>query len=181
MLHFHRTMRNATGALAKISNVRVHEGASTVIHRADGTQQDTRFEQLSATFTTNADELEDKPAQQIFDKLGRAAAEMADQQSRIFFERLHETLEGAGQGVDARGRIFDEAFFEALEKIFIDFNERGDPEWPEFFAGIDAAQKFADFQDKLRSDPELQARFKLIMDQKRMDWRDRENSRKLVG
>ena len=87
----------------------------------------------------------------------------------------------SGNAVDAKGQpLSPSLLFKALEKMEINFDENGRP--TNLVLVLHPAQ-VADFKKKAAEwdkDPEYQKTFKDLMEKKRAEWRDRENSRKLV-
>ena len=67
-----------------------------------------------------------------------------------------------------------------LEKIEIDFDKSGNPIMPTILLSPKDVRKFKEKFKEWDKNPEMERRSKEIIEKKRKQWLDRENSRKLV-
>jgi hypothetical protein len=91
-------------------------------------------------------------------------------------------LDEAGQVVDAQGKPLDaELIFQVIESVQIDFDDDGNQHSFSFAVGPELYARLQAELQKIADDPVLKQRYDEIMNRKRMEWRDREAARKLVG
>lgn len=170
------------GPLAEVPESIHFEGSSSITYYADGTQSETESVEIRSQLKIELEEVETMTPEKVHEKIDLLAQEMAKKQARHFYKKTDETAEEDGTVVNAEGAPFSmDLFFEALEKIDIDFDENGDPIGltvamsPELFRSAAKTLKQAE------NDPDLNKRFDAIMERKKEKWRVRENNRKLVG
>ena len=161
-----------------IKAVVMHEGHRMELRRSDGSIERRLLKNIGTAIRIHTDDLEKRGLQAVLAAMEVAAADLAEKQSRFFFERLNETLEEAGQTRDAGGKPFTfDLMLEALEMVDIDFDEHGQPIWPTFLCGrahYETAQKWVLTDEQKQKDEEL-------VERKRLAWRERESNRRLVS
>lgn len=172
---------------ALASRVRVFEGHKHLLVREDGTYEESEYSPIGEEIKFDIKEIENMAQANTLDplykKFDELAEKIASKEAKMFYGKIDQTLEKTGGIVSAKGRPFFEVFFECIEKIEIDFDENGKPEFPTLIINPETEEKIK-LQDKLKeieTDQSYNKRFKEILDKKREDFRDRENSRKLVG
>ena len=170
------------GGLANVPVSRMFEGKKSIIVREDGSIEDMNPQAITAEFVINLAEIKGMSHEMILDKINTMAKDMAEKQAKLSYEVIGKAAEEVGNVVDADGETFSmDLFFQALEKIDRDFDEAGNPSElacsvsPELFSSI------AKIIEQAKTDPEIDERFKALMERKREEWRVRENNRELVG
>ena len=170
------------GPLANIPVSRMFEGNKSIIVREDGSVSDMNPKPITSELKIDLAKIEGMSHEMILDKINTMAKEMAEKQAKLSYEVIGNTAEEVGNVVDADGETFSmDMFFQALEKIDRDFDEAGNPSelaWavsPKLFPSI------AKIIEQAKIDPEIDKRFKALMERKREEWRVRENNRELVG
>ncbi|GEM_PF-403690 len=159
----------------------VHEGNRLRVVRADGSIDESELEKASAEMSIKLEDIPGLTLEKRLAMLNDQADQIASQISKGLFEGLKRELDKAGQAVDQRGRTLDaEAVFSVLEKIQFEFDETGGHEIA-VVLHPDLAPKMMDVLKQIESDPILRKRYEEIITRKRMEWRDREAARKLVG
>ena len=160
----------------------IHEGERMRIIRADGSVEESDMKLSSAEMTIKTDELATLTIKDRMDRLNGMAEDMARQISEHLFGSLFETLDKAGQSVDAKGKPFDiGALFDALEAIELEFDESGKHHDIQLVIPPAMAERVQAVFKQMDADPELQRRHEEIINRKFGEWRDREAARKLVG
>lgn len=160
----------------------IHEGRELHTTRADGSSSNTNLKLSSTEMTLKLEEIPTLSIEERTKKLDLLADDMAKQISENLFNSLHADLESAGQVVDRKGKALDaEAIFELLEKITIDFDEPEGSHNTSIVISPEMAVSFQLIFNQIESDPMLLKKHNEIMNKKRMEWRDREAARKLVG
>jgi hypothetical protein len=154
------------------------EGSRAELRRSDGSIERVQMQQMRSKFTLDRRAVEDQGMKAVVEALCRTAADMAEQQMRLLFKRIEETATEAGMTYDASGQPLSMGvFLKGLEKLEIDFTPDGRPQFPTVYAGKTAFQKLA----TLKISDEEGEEFKSFIERKRLEWRDREGRRKLVG
>ena len=170
------------GPLANIRETIYFEGSKTVINRDDGSVSEIESEEFSVMLKFEMDEIETMTHEKVLEKIDNLAKEMAEKQAKFFYERIGEFAEEVGNVVSAEGETISiDHFFEVLEKVSRDFDSTGKPDEIVFTASPELFQSIAKIIEEAKSDPEIQQRLDVIMEQKREEWRVRESNRKLVG
>lgn len=184
---FHSMFKNRLNAylgfIGEVPRYIIKEGRTPVTIRPDATRDETKLQPASAVTDFKVEEIPNLTVEQRIARLDVAAREMADQISSHAFAAINEAVERVGNVIDAKGKPFNiDAFFEVLEKIQLDFEEDG-VKHKELTAVFppQMTQQAKKILDEIHNNPELQMRHKDIIDKKRMEWRAREASRKLVG
>lgn len=179
--HLDRLVQERVGPFARAPRHFIHEGAALRVIRSDGTGEESPLVEASAEVRIPFNEISALTPAKRAEHLEKIADDMARQMSAHMYASLNQTLEKAGQSVDAKGRPFSaELMLEVLEKMYLAFDDQGHPEI-ELTIGPDLAPRAKEALDKLATDPALNARYEALMEQKRAEWRAREASRKLVG
>lgn len=166
----------------RIPHFRQWEGSEFSYEDYSGNIRTSSPQEVKAAFTipTNLPPL--KTIQQVFEALEVAAQDMARQSETMLFQKLDESTRESGNVLDAGGRPFEPAMLlEALEKMWIDFDENGKPEMPTIVLHPDLFSSIKDRLPEWESDLEFIAKRREIMGRKKEEWRDRESHRKLVG
>jgi hypothetical protein len=121
-------------------------------------------------------------ARELEGQLEEASGAIAQQQERMLFTTVSDAVERVGNAIDARGKPFHPSLLhEALRKIWVDFDESGQPILPTIVVHPDMLKKIGPKIKEWEADKKLKAEFDELMAQKREEWLARESNRKLVG
>lgn len=180
-----RVVEALVGQLApiheQIDQHRQFEGREGTIRRADESEGDVHFEEMTATIEFPEGPIGDFTAAKLLAELGKIAEQLAESFSKHIIRVMEETTEQTGNVVDAKGRGWShDIVLEAFEKMDLSFGDDG--EWnpptmmlaPDTFEKIRAAETpeaVKVFNDKL----------KLLVQKKYEEYRSREADRVLVG
>lgn len=117
-----------------------------------------------------------------FVKLHRdPAREMGGKIVGGLYEKLDKITQETGNVVNTGGKpLTHDLFLDLIEKMHIEFDEKGEPRMPSLNAGSEMFAHLQREMPKWHSDPVFQTRWKAIMDRKREDFREREACRRLV-
>ena len=160
----------------------IFEGNKTVIIREDGSSEEKNREEIAAELQVKFEEVEKMSHEMVLDKINSVTEEMAGKFKKSFYEGLKKLSDETGNVVSADGKPFSmDLFFEALEKIDIDFDEAGNPSGLAFVAGPKLFPSIAKTISQAEADTENDRRYEAIIERKRAEWRVRESNRKLVG
>ena len=171
------------GPLAAIRESVVFEGNKTTIIREDGSVGETEFVEITTELQVNFAEVEEMTHEMVLHKIDEVAKEMAEQIARsVVYEELNRITDETGNVISDDGKLFSiEMLFEMLGKMDLDFDDAGNPSGTMFVAHLHLFPAIAKAISQAEADPETAKRAQGLMDQKREEWRVRENNRKLVG
>lgn len=170
------------GPLAAIRESVVFEGNKTTIIREDGSVGETEFAEITAELQVNFAEVEEMTHEMVLHKIDEVAKEMAEQIARSVYEELNRITDETGNVISADGKPFSiEMLFEVLGKMDLDFDEAGNSSGTGFVPPPKLFPAIAKAISQAEADPETAKRYQALMDEKKEEWRVRENNRKLVG
>jgi hypothetical protein len=160
----------------------VHEGRELRTMRADGSTSGTNLKKSSTEMILDLKDIPTLSANERIKKLDLLAEDLARQISEHLFSTLHEDLESSGQVVDKQGKPLDpDAIFEMIEKLDFEFDGVDGSHNTSIVAAPNMLENLRSIFNQIASDPALLRRHNELMAKKRMEWRDREAARKLVG
>jgi hypothetical protein len=118
-------VRNSDPVLEQMGEQRIYEGeVMEASQRSDITVSD--FQHVSSDFIFTHDMIRTTDLDAFVDEIDRGAFAMYESQQRTLFSQLSELTESAGQTVDAGGKLTWDAWMQTLEKLDLQFDERGD-------------------------------------------------------
>lgn len=179
---FRKRVNAYMGVLNECRRNYIKEGNRVITIRPDGTRDETELKEAS---TETIIRLEEVPSLSIKDRvlrLDEAASEMARKISEHAFRTIFESVEKVGNVIDGSGKVISpEAILAVYEKIHLEFDEYGNPNELTMVVAPGMERRAREALEALHRDPELKERFDTIIEKKRMEWRDREVARRLVG
>lgn len=159
----------------------INEGNTVVSSSVEGFSERIEYKEISAKFEIKNEEIIEKGPDAYFSRVKQIAKDMGKQQSQMFIKKMDEVVQRTGNIVNAKSRpLSPQLILEALEKIAIDFDEHGNPIFPTLVVSPQQYKKIKEEIPKWESNPDLRRRHMEVMEKKRKEWLDRENSRKLV-
>ncbi len=167
--------------LKEIRQTVQHEGREGTFGDVDGRERPIEYKKVATGYSLTRDEMRRPDFQLILSKFAAMAETFAEGQSRMLFDTVSEAAESVGNVVDAKGKLTKEAFLELMRKMQLDFNPKtGEPQRPTMVLHPDTLAKIKDDLKSWEKDPEFVAALSAVEQQKRLDWRDRESSRRLA-
>jgi hypothetical protein len=161
---------------------RIFEGRNYSTKTDDGKTLTGNLKEFSGTYTIRAEDIKSGDPTNIFQELDTLAKDMAEQQIKMFLGELGRVCHDTGQEFDFEGRKFStEMFFAAMEGIQIDFDEKGNMNKLMLILGPSLYQRAQEILQEIDTNHDLKKQYNDLVEKKRLDWRDREASRKLVG
>ena len=139
------------------------------------------YETIEFEQAVGVDELIEKGPEAYLERVPKIAAQIIDAQHKTIFGKINEVTSRTGMVTDARGKPFSpEMLLESLKKMEISFDQTGEARMPTLVMAPKLADSVKDKLPEWDKDPELKRRLNAIIQKKRQEWIDRENSRKLV-
>lgn len=168
--------------LSQIREERHFEGNRTSCNTEDGEIDVSSYREFSGQIEVKKEEIIAKGPMALIEKVQVVAEELKKQKAQYLFEKLNQVTERAGTQVNAKGQPFTfDHFLAGLEKIWIDFDESGNPHMPTVVVNPVLGAKLKDKLPEWEANPENKKRFDALIEKKRKEWNDREGNRKLVN
>jgi hypothetical protein len=168
------------GIWGKVGRHQLHERSGHTLIRDDGSVDEAPSVPILVPIHLEANEMESLTLEGIMQKLDTAAREMALKQSALFDQRFEQAVTEVGNDVNAEGMTEVEAVFALLGTVDLHFNKDGSPDFPQIKQKGGQAW-FERVCARITGDPALRQKFIQLIERKKEEFRDRENSRKLVG
>lgn len=149
-----------------------HEYSREMVH-------ETGMTAIKSSFQLDIDQVKANPFL-IYEKLLESAEDFANQQMIMTVKGIEDVTTLTGNVVNSGGEFTTEHFFQCIEKVSVDFDEYGNPNLPTIVGGPEVINKMIAVLKESEHLPENKKRIDRIMEQKRKEWYDRENNRKLV-
>jgi hypothetical protein len=167
--------------ISRIRFHQIHEGDVLTTSTIDGYSDTTDYKLLTSKFGIQNDEIIEKGFEAIFSKIPEIAKDIIKQQSKLIIETVDKATQRTGNIVNGKGQsLSPELILEGLKNIAIDFDEFGNPIYPILWMPQDQFEKIKDKIPEWEKNPEFKKKQKEIIEEKRQEWIDRQNSRKLV-
>lgn len=140
---------------------------------------ETHIKKIQASFKLSISEIKKRP-DAIYEMLVDVASDFAKQQTLLTLESINQVTSLTGNVINNSGEFTIEHFFKSIEMVEIDFDEIGQPIFPTITGSPEAIERIKDTLKKSEFDPQNEIRMKILIEQKRKEWNDRKNNRKLV-
>ena len=179
--HMKRIMM-ADGLLSQIKSYREFEGDSMSV-RPEGHRHEKQssYDLVQSEVKISRAEMIQKGLAAYLERVTPAAMDMQRQQVQKIFKKIEEVTNATGNVLDAKGQPpTPELLLAALDKVWIDFDDNGNPRLPTMFSGTEAAPKMRDALNKLQTEEPYKKKHDDLIEKKRKEWNDRESHRKLV-
>ena len=164
------------GPLAASPVLRMFEGNKSIIVHEDSSTSEMNPRKMVVELEIELEEIEEMNHAVVLNKINAMTKEMAEKQEKLSYEVIGKAAKKVGNvTTSSRGTLSIDSLLEALEKIHIDFDEKGQPSGLMLVSNPETPIDKTVFQ--AADDPRYQA----LMERKREEWRVRENNRKLVG
>ena len=172
-----KTQLSHLGPVADAPKVMIFEGNKSIIIREDCSVQTVEMKEARAEVEIKLAEVETMSHETVLDKSNNLAKEVGGKVAKSFYEVLSETAKEVGNVTSSAGPLTVDLLLETLEKMHIDFDEKGRPIGLTLVAHRDRAPSLEKILSEASNDPRYQA----LMERKKEEWRVRESDRKLVG
>ena len=174
-------VRDRSPAMGEVARHRLFEGYNSAIVRPDGEEDETETRRISAESEIPSKSLLYTSLDEFLHCFIPAAEDIAYDQEKMFIEVMRKVTEKTGNVVDGRGQPFSyETILKGLETIQIDFDSDGKPRMPTMMVSPTMNPRI----NELIEDPaegKFEKRLQEIIEMKRLEWREREANRTLVG
>ena len=173
--YWQRQNRDYLGALKEARSYRHHEGQRWLMERTDGSVSESEYQEVSSIITIRNDEIPSLTFAKVLEKIDAFAQDMTRQQRQLFHQALTEVIAENGREPTGTVEFTQDAFLNALESMWVDFDEHG-----HHSLVVELSPELAEKAKSWQQDAEFLARFDSIIERKREEWRVRVSHRKLV-
>lgn len=180
--YFRRAVKARLSVFAAVPVSRLHEGTGLLLARESGSTETLEMNHVEALAELPVDlrAVEKLEVASVLRMLDTLADGLARQKFKIFLESISEAAVSVGN-VTPPGLSPVEAFFAAVEKRQLDFTADGTPVTTHLLVGSEAAaERLKQTLAEIAATPELESRYRTIINRKREEWRDREAARNLA-
>jgi hypothetical protein len=139
----------------------------------------TKLKTFSADAHFGKNELREMSLSDVFKRFLETAGKMGEKVELASIQDLDDKLTEKGQTASVSKEFTPDDILKSLDILSISFDEDGKAQFPTFMGGEEASKKIAEAFKKLDEEPYL-TRFRELIEKKKREWDDRENSRKLV-
>lgn len=161
---------------------RIFEGHALSIRRADGVVEQSDFHLVSGEANVPVEAIKSGRLENIVDALMPVSTEMGKTIAKLMYQTIESGVKSVGNELYAGGKpITAELILDVYEKIFVDFDANGRPQWPAFIWHPSLFDRLRAEHARIDNEPALAQRLAEITERKREEWRAREASRILVG
>ena len=170
--------RMVQGSIASLTTrIKYFEGDTSEIMDSSGHTQERSPKLLASSFEIDPQDLIERGPFALLDAFGGLASDLAGQMSSGILDEVNQVTEDTGNVVTTGGSdIAFDTILLALEKIAMDFDQEGRPQFPTLLASPETIEKLSNLQQ----DEHHRRKLDKIIEQKRREWIDRESHRKLV-
>ncbi len=158
-----------------------HEGTTHSYNTVQGDERITDYQDMGVEIVLTLSDIPGMALEDVLRLVIEKGAELGAAESKFHFQRLNDIVEEAGNVVDGKGKpITFDLWLESLEKLYVSFDDYGNPRMPTLVVAPDMKQRVEDMVREAAADEGARARFQKVMEQKRKEWDEEQDRRKLV-
>jgi hypothetical protein len=167
--------------LSGIREQEIHEGNSLTITSMDGFSSTTDYPKIMAKYEISFEETIAVGPEALFSRSKMVSQELIQKITAQVFALMEKVTERTGNIVDMQEQsVESNPILDSLEKIEIDFDKLGNPKMPTLVMSPNEYNKIKEKMKEWTNNPNMEKRRQEIIEKKKKQWLDRENSRKLV-
>jgi hypothetical protein len=167
--------------LSLIKRGHYYEGDRWTMRNPDGTYDAIPFKEIRATTPIDIEKIVQRGPEALIESGKKIATQVREQQDKLFFDTVNETLTKTGRVHDAGGEPFNfDLFLNLLEKVDFDFRDDGKPILPTIFVDPQLGEVIMKQLPEWEKNEDYNKRFNDLIENKKKKWYDRESNRKLV-
>jgi len=181
-LRLRHRVKTGDPVISMAHHISQHEGDKAILGTIEGKQKELDYKGFESIFRISKDEIKSLTIEDVIKKIDSVANEMTGHMAQTMFANIKEAAKEVGTEIEQKGKPFTfETFLEALDKIWIDFDEKtGKPHMPSLVMHPNLLARIKDKFPEWEKNEEYRKRFNEIMKRKYKEWYDRESNRKLV-
>lgn len=157
------------------------EGNSSRLIRENGLIEEKSIDKIEAETSFSFQEIDRMNFDEILLKFDEIAQGIASKLFTMGINEIDRVTTNVGNKFNFSGEeLRPEHLFEMLKKIHVDFDNKDNPILPTCLSGEKTQKKIIDLFNEIDENPQYRNKFNEIIIDKRIEWREREASRKLV-
>jgi hypothetical protein len=135
--------------LSQIQEERDFEGNKMSSKTEDGGVYKSAYKEISGQYSIKREDVIAKGPMAFMENIQSIAEKLKEQKAKDFFDKLREVVDETGNVVNGKEQSFTfELFMEGLEKIWIDFDDEGNPSLPTVVVSPELGMKLKDLHGK---------------------------------
>lgn len=175
---FQQASNEELGPFRKSPRFIQHEGDTHSYSTVDGTERLTEYQSFQAEIEIETSRLIEMPLDDVLQLLIDKGREFGKQEAAYHFAQIDKVIEEAGNKVE--GAFTVEKVLEALEAVYINFDDHGNAQLPSIVIHPSQQEKIQEIARQLEGNEEARSRMNAIIESKRVAWHEEQNNRKLV-
>jgi hypothetical protein len=173
--------RQQLGPFAESPRLIQHEGDRHSYNTVNGDERTADYQELAVEVRFAKSDILRMTLEDVLKFLTENGRELGAKEAEFHFGRLNAIMKEAGNVVDGQGRpITFDLYLEMLEKLHIAFDDFGNPRIPTIVVAPHLTQRVEEMLQEAAADEGARVRFETVMEQKRKEWDEEQNRRKLV-
>lgn len=160
-----------------------HEGRTLKHNTLDNSsrQKTMSYQKVEVNYVIKYEDVPDMKPEDVLAMMDEKAKEVGSQMAKYHYQVINDAVEEVGNVVNADGRKLSlDLFFETIGKMSISFDKDGNPHMPTVVTSSKMADQWKVLIKEADNNPEVEARMKALMDEKRKEYDAEQASRKLV-
>jgi hypothetical protein len=167
---------------AQLGKLPLFEGDRLIYIQEDGKEKEVKFHGIHESFHFDIEKAASLTLKEYYEQVRAVYVKMEEQKAKQFLSILEEAADEAGNVVDGKEKPLDaENILAAMEKVWFNFDEFGKFNNLSLVIGPKLGPNAQRAIVQMNEVEPYKTRFAELVERKRMEWRDRESSRKLVG
>lgn len=157
------------------------EGNRMSLRTESGKLDQSYYKEIGGEYKIKREDVIIKGPMAYIENIKKMAEDIKRQKAKLLFDEIKESVDKTGNIVNGKGQPFTfELLMQVLEKVWVDFNEKGNPIMPAIVVPPESGVKLKQKLTEWEANPKYKKRFDEIIEKKRKQWHDRESNRKLV-
>lgn len=179
--HYLQDLIRREPLFSQIKEEILFEGNKLSTQTETGEIETSELRGFKSEFTIKREDVIAKGPKAFIESIRNSAEELSRQRAEHFFNKMKEVTDKTGNVLNAAGHPFTfDMFLEMLNKVWIDFDENGDPYMPSVVVSPEIAAKIKELLPVWQANQEYKKKFDELIERKKREWYDRESNRKLV-
>ena len=178
---FNNSVQGELGPFQGIQHLMQHEGKKGSYSTVDGKVKDKDYQLMEVNYKIQYADIPNMTFEDVVKLVEQKGKEMGEQMGKYFFKTVNDVIDETGNVVQAHGKPFSlDLMFETLEKMPLAFDEEGNPRMPTLVIHPDMTPRVRELIAQEEKEKKYEARHKALVEQKRKEWNEEQNRRKLV-
>lgn len=160
-----------------------HEGKTLKHNTLDNSskQKTMNYQKVEVNYVIKYEEIPDMKPEDVLAMIDEKAKGVGSQMAKYHYQVINDAAKEVGNVVNSRDKKLSlDLFFETIGKISISFDKDGNPHMPTLVTSSKMADQWKALIKEADNNPEVKARMKALLSEKRKEYDAEQASRKLV-